>query len=906
MLDPILATKILIPPVCANLVPRPQLVERFNKGLNGKLILVSAPAGFGKTTIVENWIISGLDEDLKQRLAWLSLDDADNDLPRFFMYFIAALQTVEPDLCSELLAAFTNLQNSRVEVVLTLMINEIATIKRKLILVIDDYHLISNLEIHTAVQFILENLPSNLLLVMTSRDEPFLPLSRLRARGQMLDIRTRDLRFSSGEASQYLNQIMGLGLADDEIAALETRTEGWVTGLRLAALSMRDQIDPQRFISEFAGNDRYIIDYLVDEVLSQRSEETRQFLLRTSVVNRMCGALCEAITGQENACEILQKLEQENVFLVPLDNHRQWYRYHHLFSDVLRLRLTESMTPDEIKAIHSCASRWFENEDMVSDAVDHAFNAIEYDRVIRLINEHAEQFFLSSQLHVLMNWIGRIPKHLLDSNPRLYLIIAWAHVSTGKPEEAELCLQAVEKALGVRLLDWLDRQNNEISSSAQGALIEMAVVRAQLAISRGDIPDALRLTAFALPYLERDDCPYLFNRPAGSRMAACFIRGTVLKRTGDLEQAAEAFIQAGILAKEQNHVHIVALSHGHLANMQAVQGHLLMALETCRRGLSDVEQMAGERSPLSGFLHGEYGNLLYEINDLEAAERHLKEAVRLAKPWGFLDAIIPGLTGLSQLYALQGKWKNAFDSLDELEDLGKSNPPLVQPVIDAHRALLWSMQGDEVRSRQWIDSLQPDITDGIRYGQQGELIILSRVLITLNEMKKAEELLERLLADSRSRNHRGRMITLLALRSCVHQTQEDRNEALMYLDQALSLAASEGYIRTFLDLGEPIKSLLPLITSRPDYAKNLLVSMDPQSRQSHEPIPVMLVEPLSEREKQVLRLLATELTGPEIARELVVAISTLRTHTQQIYRKLGVTNRQGAIKAARTLGIIQI
>ncbi|MBN1536677.1 MAG: hypothetical protein JW908_08100 [Anaerolineales bacterium] len=901
----LLTTKFHMPHPKVDLVQRPRLIERLNAGLDGKLILVSAPAGFGKTTIVTHWIDSVLSVNFRNRVAWLSLDENDNDLPRFFTYFIAALQNIEPGFGEELRTAFSTSQNPQIDVLLTLVVNEIAAVEGKLILVIDDYHMISSLEIHKALQFIIENQPPNLLLVIISRDEPFLPLARLRARGQMIDLRASDLRFSGQETALYLNQTMNLGLAKEDILALETRTEGWITGLHLAALSMQGQDDRKSFIAEFAGDNRYIIDYLVDEVLSHRSEKSRVFLLRTSILNRLTGLLCQAISQQEDAQGTLGQLEQENIFIVPLDNRRQWYRYHHLFADVLRQRLAESVSPEEIAILHHRASLWFEENGSLIEAVEHAFQANESDHVIRLVDAGAEEMFLNSQLNTLLAWYHRLPKHLIEAQPKLCLIFAWAWASTGELEEAEQCLQSAEKALGASLSDLLNAPGRGIDATTRGALIETAVVRAQLAIAGGNIPEALNLSDFALIYLEDNDGPYLHNPPIESRMAAHFIRGLTQKLSGNLEQAAKDLIESGALGKKLNHVHIVALAYGHLANLQAIQGHLHQALETCQLGLFEVRQMTGENSPLSGFLRAEYGWLLYERNDMEAAEEHFRKAIRVAKLWGFLDALIPGLTGLAHICAARGNWQGAFDALDELEKLGRNNMQLVKPVVESQRALLWARQGNSDQTQRWVDAAGLDPYGEFAYPREDEFITLAQVFITQEKFDEAAELIDRLLSAAKAGERQGCVIKLLALQAILSKAQGKQNEALECFNQVISLAAPEGYIRTFVDLGNPLRVLLQVaVSTHPDYTRQLLAAFESRSAPKDGFFTGMFAEELSERELEVLRLLATELSSPEIARELMIAVSTIRTHTQQIYRKLGVNNRRAAVNKAQYIGLI--
>ena len=907
MSSPLLATKFHIPPPRVDLVPRPHLLAQLNKGLEGRLVLVSAPAGFGKTTLVANWIRHEQLGDRDGRIAWLALDEDDNEFSRFFGYFIAAIQQIEPTLGKELVAALGSSQNLQPEILLTLLINEIAAVKDKFVLVIDDFHVISLLAIHQAVQFIIEHQPPTLLLVITSRDEPFLPLSRLRARRQMIDLRAGDLRFSHDEATHYLNQIMGLGLSEAEVQALATRTEGWVTGLHLAAVSMQEQNDPQQFIAEFTGDDRYIIDYLVDEVLSHRPEQSRDFMMRTSILGQLCGSLCEAVTEQADAQETLQHLEQENVFIIPLDNRRAWYRYHHLFGDVLRQRLAESMPRGEIKKLHHRASQWFAQNDLLIDAVEHALKAEQYEEAIALMETGAEELILNSQVNTLLKWCSQIPGSVIDSHPRLCLIFAWAWASTNHPEEAERCLQAVELSQGARLDELMAQAAGDanIGRIARGVLLETAVVRSQLAIARRNISETLRLTGYVLPQLEKEDVAYLFNPPIASRMAAHLTQGLAHKLSGHLVQALESFIQANRLGQQLGHVHIVALSYGHMANVYAIQGKLHQALKTCELGLHQVAFMAGDNSPLSGFLRAEYGVLQYERNDLENATHTLEEAVRVAKPWGYLDAFVPGLTGLMRVHLARGDWPAAEAALDELATLGRTNPQLVDPIVASHRALLWCCQGKLDAAGRWAENAQLDEGNEFDHAREKENIFLAQALVDLEKWPEAADLIERLLAIVSSSNRRGRMIKLLTLQAIVFQAGGRQAEAIESFERAISLASPEGYVRTVIDCGQPVKKLLKMALQREySYAQELWSALDSPS-ESESPHPTAgLVEPLSEREMQVLCLLATELSGPEIAQELVIALSTLRSHTQQIYRKLGVNNRRSALRVADELHLL--
>jgi len=507
MTTPLLQTKLYIPPVRPNLVSRPRLIERLNEGMTRRLTLISAPAGFGKTTLLSEWVAGS-----GRPVAWLSLDEGDNDPVRFLAYFVAAVQTTpslsEAGVGESALAVLQSPQPPPVEAILTALINEIATIPKPFILVLDDYHVIEAQPIHDALIFLLDHLPPQMHLSLATRSDPFLPLSRLRARGQMTDIRADDLRFSPQETTTFLNQVMGLALSGDQVAILESRTEGWIAGLQLAALSIRGQDDTARLISAFAGDDRYIGDYLVDEVLARRPKGTRDFLLQTSILDRLTGPLCDAVPGNEDGQNVLKKLERANLFIVPLDNRRRWYRYHHLFADLLRQRLEESTTLQDIESLHQRASQWYEENDFLIEAVEHKLAAGNHEDVMRLIEQGAGEIFQRSQLNTLTKWWARLSRELVTSRPRLCMIYAWAWLATGHPEEAESCLQAIEQALGTEMGD-LERDGaGAMDPAVQAALVEVAVVRAQLAVGRGVIPNALRLSRLVLLYLEDDNSAF--------------------------------------------------------------------------------------------------------------------------------------------------------------------------------------------------------------------------------------------------------------------------------------------------------------------------------------------------------------------------------------------------------------
>jgi LuxR family maltose regulon positive regulatory protein len=874
------------------------LIERLDAGLDRKLTLISAPAGFGKTTLLSNWV-GGLDLPV----AWLSLDKGDNDQTSFLVYFIAALQTIETGIGETVPHAP---QPPPIESILTELINEVASIEGNFILVLDDYHVIEAQAVHNALNFLLDHLPPNMHLVITSRSDPLLQIPRLRAQGQVTELRAENLRFTTQEAARFLNQVMGLALSEDDVLSLETRTEGWITGLHLAALSIQDKEDAAGFISEFTGDDRYIVDYLVDEVLAQRPKGTQDFLLQTSILDRMTGPLCDAVTGQEGGQELLERLDQANLFIVPLDNRRRWYRYHHLFADLLRQRLDEAKNSQEITILHQRASQWYEEHDFIVEAVEHALAAEDFENVIRLIDLGSGELLMQSQQNLLLEWQDELPRELVASHPRFCMIVAWAWVATNHPGEAEDCLQLIEGSLGTEMVDLFSDQAEKMDPAVQGALVEVAVMRIELAIEQGNISQVFELARLVLPYLEDEKRPPLFNQQQDLRTVVLFVLGLAYKISGKLSQADEALSEAAVLGQERGNVHIVSGSVCHLASVQSMQGHLRQAVNTCQRGLKLVQEMVGERPPMSGLIHAQLGNLLYEQNDLEAALHHLQEGIDLAKPWGLLEAFIHGYTGLARVRAAQGDWDGGFAALDELAELGQGNPAVVMPAVEPFRALLWVALGEVDAANRWAMNAGLDPQGEINYTRLGELMVLARVLIARGAHNEVVDWLTRMIDTAEAAGWFGRLIEMRVLLALALQARGDSVESMIPLEQALISAKPEGYVRVFVDEGDPMEALLREAENKdiaPGYVPKLLAAFETDIVQVEPPSVTSLIEPLSERELEVLRLLKTELSGPEIADELMIALSTMRTHTQNIYSKLGVSNRREAVRRAEELNL---
>jgi LuxR family maltose regulon positive regulatory protein len=930
--ETLLQTKLYIPQLRPNSVARPRLIERLDQGLerNYKLTLICAPAGFGKTTLITDWIqksekTGGWMEDEKlspsslslhpSKVAWLSLDKNDNDPIRFLTYFNEALIRVNLGLGQEIQAILSSSQPAVVEPFIKAIINNItaADASTSLVLVLEDYHFIDSPAIHDGLDFLLDNLPTQMRLLITSRSDPPLMLSRLRARNQMIEIRARDLRFTSQEVVAFLSETMGLKLTAEMVTTFEQRTEGWIAGLQLAAISLQQHDDPIAFVTAFAGDDRYVADYLMEEVFQHQQTSVQTFLLGTSILDSLSAPLCDAVLEESNSRKTLNELEASNLFIVPLDNQRRWYRYHHLFADLLRQRLEELVPRKDTEVLHQRASRWYMENDFLIAAVEHALAAGDYPGVVRLIEEGAQELLTDGRMNTLLRWWKELPPKTVETRPKLCLIYSWAWLATGHPEEAESCLIAIERELGVTMDEFVveGRRAKSVEPAVQGALEEIAVVRGQLALLSGDVVEALKLSRFVLPYLEEDDQPFLYNPPAKLRTVAYFNMGIAHKLGGELSRAEQSLTEAILLGQKQGNVHVVAAAFGQLANVQAVRGYLGQVLRTCQEGLTVILEMAGRGSPMTGRLQTELGVLLYERNELETALHHLQEGISVAKPWGYVDALLQGYTGLAQLRVAQGDWSGAFAALDELAMLGRSKPEIVMPTVESFRARLWTAQENVEAAGLWAETSGLHVDSELSYMREEETIILARVLMAQKIWDAADRLIDRLLKVTESGDRWGRVIELLILRALVFDAQDKSNVALEHLARALKLGEPQGYVRIFVDEGETMARLLYLAAARgisPGYTGELLTAF-----QDMEPSPIAesevrepksgFIEPLSVRELEVLDCLADGLSNREIAQRLTISLTTVKTHTRNIYRKLDVNSRTQAVAKGKAFGI---
>jgi len=922
MPTPILATKLYIPPPRAKIVLRPRLIERMNEGLHSgrKLTLISASAGFGKTTLVSEWIAS-----CGRPVAWLSLDEGDNDPTRFLTYLIAALQTLAANIGEGVLGALQSPQPPSTESILTTLINEITTIPEDFVFVLDDYHIIDSKPVDNALAFLLEHLPPQMHLVIATREDPNLPLARLRARGQLTELRAADLRFTPAEAAEFLNQMMGLNLSAENIAALEARTEGWIAGLQLAALSMQGRSDAASFIQSFTGSHHFILDYLVEEVLQRQPEHVRNFLLQTSILDRLSSPLCDAVTGQEDGRGMLETLERGNLFVIPLDDQRQWYRYHPLFAEVLQAHLMEAQS-DRSATLHERASAWYERNGLRSDAIRHALAAKNFEGAAGLIElawPATEEG--SIQTATWLGWVKTLSDELVHARPVLNVGYAYALLGSGEMEAAEARLKDAER--------WLV-STDTMKVQLETPPVEMVVVdqeqfkslsatiavgHAYIAQALGNISDTVRYASQVLELAPEAD--HL------RRGQASMLLGITHWASGDLEAADRVFADYTMKLRTAGNIPDAISTTVVLADIRLALGHLHEAINTLEQLLQFVMDQ-GEPIPLDAAdLHRELSKLHLEQGNLEAAAQHLQRSKELGEKAQSPVSRYRLCIDQARLKTAQGDLEGALALLDEAQRLYIRSPLPDFCPISAMKARIWVAQGRLTKALEWVREQDLSVDDAPSYLREFEHVTLARVLITryksdrgTGSIHEAIGLLERLLQAAAEGKRMGSVIEILALLALAHAAQGDIPPALVSLERALTLAEPEGYVRLFVDEGVPMAELLTMMNASREsgtmkaYVHKLLAAFG-NTNEFHPShlhfaqaqvsfIPQPLVEPLSQRELKVLQLIAQRLSNREIGERLFLALSTVKGYNQKIFEKLQVQSRTEAIARARELGLL--
>lgn len=930
----LLQTKLNIPSARTNLVARPQLPQRLDEGLTRKLILVSAPAGFGKTTLLANWV-EGLAAALRLKVedlqgtknelisvnlqasspAWLSLDEGDNDPARFWSYLITALQNVDQRIGKNSRAKLNAPQTAPLESILTTLINEISSSGRQIALVLDDYHLITAPNIHQAMTVLLENLPANLHLVISTRTDPPMPMARLRARDQMIEIRAADLRFSRGEIGFFFVQKTGLKLLEGDVRALESRTEGWVAGLQLAALAIQRQEDVSHFIQNFAGDNRHIVDYLAQEVLEGLPAEDRDFLLKTSILERMCAPLCEFVTGQKSVQEKLERLEGANLFLTPIDGTRTWYRYHNLFADFLRHQL-EATQSEILPELHRRASSWFEAQEFGAQAVEHALAAGDYARAAGLIEDTARATFVLGEYTTLLGWLDALPMEIVQQRARLCLAYAWTSLIAGNLSEVEPHLNALEELINASTGDPGGKKPTQSETKMYRG--QMLSIRAELACSLGQVREAAAYSRQALELLPEEET---FLRGMNAINMTLNIAEADISHT-DVESASAILLEASHASRAAGDVQSAFYSLGLLGMLLVARGKLEQAVGILAGGLNLVEKNQ-DLLPVMGLIYVGMGGLQYEWNDLEASHHYLQTGLKLGKEGEDLRPLAAGYTGISRLSLAQGDMESAqeYARMAEQTVMGTEIGWVMSPVRAA-QVRLWLAVGNLDAAGRWAQQSGLEIGDPIGYNRQSEYLALARVYLAQGEYDRALVLSDWLLEVMERVGLNGVVVEIQVLRSLVFKAMDDRLGALNALKEAVILAKPEGFVRTFVDMGEEMRSLIedlkfqiedegsdlsPETLSTSGYLDRLISAFLPSAPTAKSKINIQrsaMVEPLTGRELEVMKLIAEGFTNRAIADALVIAPGTVKRHAHNIYTKLSVSNRTEAVAKARRLDLV--
>jgi LuxR family maltose regulon positive regulatory protein len=871
----LLATKLYHPSIPSQILRRQPLLDLLESGLAAekRLILVCAPAGYGKTTLVCEWLQN------ISNACWISLEKGDNDPRLFFSYLVASLQKTFPGLCNQAQKLLETPQLPVLQAVLSLLLNDLALINTQCVIVLDDYQAIHANVIHEGITFLLDHLPPNTHIVITTRSDPPLPLHRYRSRGQMVEIRADDLRFSDGEASSYMRDIVGVALAAAEITTLQRRTEGWVAGLQMAAISLRGRTDTAQFIRSLAGTNRYLLDYLIEEVFNNQPDAVQRFLMDTAILDRLCAPLCDALikAGEESSQEILQYLERSNLFIISLDDKRCWYRYHHLFQDLLTMRLKQS-TPERMNALHRSAAEWYESNGWVSESVQHYIQGMDFNRAADLVEQHTLRLFAQGELDQLVGWIQKLPADLSARRPWLSIHQAWVLAFAGKNSEAESLIEVAKQGL---------EETNPSPEVRNKLLAEIHAIHGLLSITSGNIQGALTLTD-----LLDEDIP-----PDGlfARSVIHWSLGYAWRMQGQLDKAMTAFQKVLDIGRQINNIWTISTGVADLGMVLRLSGRLQEAREVYREGLELMRQAGANGLGFMGRSEAFLANILYEQNQMDEAWQLITESIAHNQLWDNPNHV--AYAYWTEARILHGKGDvTAENALKRAENIA-SQPSVVPPLrtgIETLRVRFWLGQGRLAEANHWMEAHPLPEETSQQNTESFELQVLAhaRVLISQENLSAAWKLLERLETNARAEGRNNTLIETLMLKALAaprHAT------ALEVLESALKLGIREGYRRVFLDEGDRLRPFLEDLRGRSALVEPLIGAAEKKSKAE---------SPLTVREMDIMRGMAEGLSNKQIGQMLFISAGTVKAHSAAIYRKLDVANRTEAIARAKDTGLL--
>lgn len=893
MPTPLLKTKLYIPAPSPNTVSRPRLCERLDQGLAGKLTLVAAPAGFGKTTLLSYWI-----QRCSQAFAWVSLDETDNDPSIFWVYVVKALQRACEGFDQVVLASFNPLQLPAVPTLVTSLINDLSANQQKIVLVLDDYHIISNTEIHKQIVFLINNLPSQLHIILSTRANPPLPLAQLRAKSQLSELRVDDLRFTLQEATTFLNKILELGLSSTDIGTLDERTEGWAAGLQLAALSMRGRADRQAFITAFSGSHHFVLEYLTEEVINQSSEAQRHFLLQTSILDSFCAPLCNQVLGIIDSASQLSEIQRSNLFLVSLDDERIWFRYHHLFADLLKNRLRQDFGSDEIMELYHRAGQWYQEQTNLDQAIKYYLLAQNFEQAAALIVQVASSTMLHGQLKTILNWIEALPENFLEIRPRLRFYQAWALSLGGQHKVAEKILVDTKSSL----------EDLPDSAENQNLRGELAALLTGIITYYNDPPRIIREAQEALTYLTKDSLI--------PRARVHIALGTAYAYSGEMGRAIQKYQRARDLALKAKNPFLATAAVELLAGMQIYH---LGLLKDAHQNLEQVLDLGraknGTYQAFTGTAHVLLAAIYLEWDNLDAAKKFLGKSFELLQQGGIGYSLTHAYCTQARLHLAERKPDDAVESL-RLASQAAQDSPLLHILIHnlACQTKLALSLGDVEKAARLAEDDSKFSETLPTYLHEVQQISAAWVSLVQGNLDKSIDTLNHIYAQAEAAGRMAHVIEIYLVKALTYQKQGELSKAIQSLKRSISLAASEGYTRIFLERGKPVWKLLSLIADQNfnhHFVSNLLAAFDAETADPRllrkanlrPPIQDSLIEPLSERECEVLKLIAAGYTNQQIADTLVVSLNTIKKHTTHIYSKLGVKNRTEAANYAHELSL---